>query len=237
MQTRRSPPPCWRSPSRRRCSCFAPSSRPARERRQRAHLPQHRAVPHRRLGHRGRRAGDAGARSPLHDLRGHPQRRPLEDHQRRHDVDRRFPTASAPPPSAPSRIAPSNSQHRLDGHRRPGQCALARTPARASSSRPTPARRWQFMGLPDSHHIARIVIHPTNPDIVYVAAMGHLFSQERGARRVPDDRRRQVLEEGALRQRRRRRDRSRHQPQDAGDPLRGDVRQGSPAVADHRERT
>ena len=58
---------------------------------------------------------------------------------------------------------------------------------------------WQFMGLPDSHHIARIVIHPKNPDIVYVAAMGHLFSQQRGARRVPHDGRRQDLEEGALR--------------------------------------
>lgn len=47
---------------------------------------------------------------------------------------------------------------------------------------------WQFMGLPDSHHIARIVIHPTNPDIVYVAAMGHLFSrnEERGVFRTRD---------------------------------------------------
>jgi photosystem II stability/assembly factor-like uncharacterized protein len=45
---------------------------------------------------------------------------------------------------------------------------------------------WQFMGLPDSHHIARIVIHPTNPDIVFVAAMGHLFSrnEERGVFRT-----------------------------------------------------
>jgi hypothetical protein len=43
-------------------------------------------------------------------------------------------------------------------------------------------RTWQFAGLPDSHHIARIVIHPTNPDIVYIAAIGHLFSrnEERG---------------------------------------------------------
>lgn len=43
-------------------------------------------------------------------------------------------------------------------------------------------KTWQLMGLPDSHHIARIVIHPTNPEIVYVAAMGHLFSrnEERG---------------------------------------------------------
>jgi photosystem II stability/assembly factor-like uncharacterized protein len=44
------------------------------------------------------------------------------------------------------------------------------------------ARTWQNMGLRDSHHISRIAIHPTNPDIVYVAAMGHLFSEnsERG---------------------------------------------------------
>jgi len=47
-------------------------------------------------------------------------------------------------------------------------------------------KTWQVMGLADSHHIARIVIHPTNPDIVYVAAMGHLFSRnaERGVFRT-----------------------------------------------------
>ena len=47
---------------------------------------------------------------------------------------------------------------------------------------------WQFMGLPDSHHIARIVIHPKNPDMVWVAAMGHLFSrnEERGVFRTTD---------------------------------------------------
>jgi photosystem II stability/assembly factor-like uncharacterized protein len=47
---------------------------------------------------------------------------------------------------------------------------------------------WQFMGLADSHHIARIVIHPTNPDIVYVAAIGHLFSknEERGVFKTID---------------------------------------------------
>ena len=47
---------------------------------------------------------------------------------------------------------------------------------------------WQFMGLPDSHHIGRIVIHPKNPDIVYVAAIGHLFSrnEERGVFRTMD---------------------------------------------------
>ncbi len=47
---------------------------------------------------------------------------------------------------------------------------------------------WQFVGLGDSHHIARIVIHPTNPDIVYIAAIGHLFSknEERGVFRTTD---------------------------------------------------
>lgn len=47
-------------------------------------------------------------------------------------------------------------------------------------------KTWQLMGLPDSHHIARIVVHPTNPDIVYVAVMGHLFSrnEERGVFRT-----------------------------------------------------
>ena len=34
-------------------------------------------------------------------------------------------------------------------------------------------RTWQHMGLTDTQTIGRIVVHPTNPDIVYVAASGH----------------------------------------------------------------
>ena len=47
---------------------------------------------------------------------------------------------------------------------------------------------WQSVGLTDSQHIARIVIHPSKPDVVYVAAMGHLFSTntERGVFRTLD---------------------------------------------------
>lgn len=43
-------------------------------------------------------------------------------------------------------------------------------------------RTWKNMGLRDSHHIAKIAIDPANPDIVYVASMGHLYStnNERG---------------------------------------------------------
>jgi photosystem II stability/assembly factor-like uncharacterized protein len=47
-------------------------------------------------------------------------------------------------------------------------------------------KTWKNMGLEDSHHIVRVIIHPKNPDIVYVAAMGHLFSNnaERGVFRT-----------------------------------------------------
>ena len=43
-------------------------------------------------------------------------------------------------------------------------------------------RSWKNIGLKDSRHIARIVVHPKNPDILWVAAIGHLFgpSEERG---------------------------------------------------------
>ena len=44
------------------------------------------------------------------------------------------------------------------------------------------------VGLPDSHHISRIVTHPKNPDIVYVAAQGHLwgYNTERGIYKTTD---------------------------------------------------
>lgn len=47
---------------------------------------------------------------------------------------------------------------------------------------------WQAMGLKDSHHITRIVIHPRDPDLVYAAVMGHLYgpSEERGVYRSTD---------------------------------------------------
>jgi photosystem II stability/assembly factor-like uncharacterized protein len=49
-------------------------------------------------------------------------------------------------------------------------------------------KTWQQMGLSDTQHIARIVVHPTNPEIVYVAAMGHLWStnEERGVFKTMD---------------------------------------------------
>ena len=47
---------------------------------------------------------------------------------------------------------------------------------------------WQHVGLSDSRHIGKIVIHPRNPDHVYVAAFGHAFgpNEERGVFRSLD---------------------------------------------------
>jgi photosystem II stability/assembly factor-like uncharacterized protein len=47
---------------------------------------------------------------------------------------------------------------------------------------------WMNMGLRDSHHVSRIVIHPSKPETVYVGAMGHLYSpsEERGVFRTTD---------------------------------------------------
>ena len=35
---------------------------------------------------------------------------------------------------------------------------------------------WDHRGLADTQHIGRIILHPTDPDIVWVAAMGALYS-------------------------------------------------------------
>jgi photosystem II stability/assembly factor-like uncharacterized protein len=47
---------------------------------------------------------------------------------------------------------------------------------------------WKNVGLIDTRHIARIRIHPTNPDLVYVAAFGHAFgtNSQRGVFRSAD---------------------------------------------------
>ena len=36
-------------------------------------------------------------------------------------------------------------------------------------------KTWKNIGLKDTHHIGRVVIHPANPEIVYVAALGDLW--------------------------------------------------------------
>ncbi|MEE8133687.1 MAG: hypothetical protein V3T56_01440, partial [Gemmatimonadales bacterium] len=49
-------------------------------------------------------------------------------------------------------------------------------------------RTWQHMGLDDTKHISRIRIDPTNNDVVYVGAVGHLWgpNEDRGVFRTTD---------------------------------------------------
>jgi len=49
-------------------------------------------------------------------------------------------------------------------------------------------RSWQHMGLDSTGRIARIVIHPTNPDVVLVCALGRAYGPqpERGVYRTAD---------------------------------------------------
>jgi photosystem II stability/assembly factor-like uncharacterized protein len=50
------------------------------------------------------------------------------------------------------------------------------------------AKTWTHVGLADAQNIARIRVHPANPDVVYVAALGHTYgpNAERGVFRSTD---------------------------------------------------
>ncbi len=49
-------------------------------------------------------------------------------------------------------------------------------------------KTWKRTGLEDSRHIARIRVHPKNPDLVYAAVLGHIFGphEQRGVYRSKD---------------------------------------------------
>ena len=49
-------------------------------------------------------------------------------------------------------------------------------------------RTWRQVGLSDVQQVGRVVVHPTNPDVVFVAGMGHPYgpNDERGVFRTVD---------------------------------------------------
>lgn len=49
-------------------------------------------------------------------------------------------------------------------------------------------KTWKHCGLTDTHHIGRVAVHPTDPDIAYVAALGHFWgpNKERGLFKTAD---------------------------------------------------
>ncbi len=68
-------------------------------------------------------------------------------------------------------------------------CIRGNTSAGHGAWRSTDAgRTWSFIGLPEAGQIGRIVVHPSDPDLVYLAALGHAFGKnpERGVFRSRD---------------------------------------------------
>ena len=49
-------------------------------------------------------------------------------------------------------------------------------------------KTWTHIGLNNTQHIARVLVHPRNPDLVYVAALGHAYgpNPDRGVFRSAD---------------------------------------------------
>ncbi len=59
-------------------------------------------------------------------------------------------------------------------------------------------KTWTHVGLEKTMAIGRIRVHPANPDIVYVAALGDPYGPNAGARRLQVDRRRQDAGQNVL---------------------------------------
>lgn len=49
-------------------------------------------------------------------------------------------------------------------------------------------KTWEYLGLPESHHVGKVELHPSNENIAWVAVTGHLYSpnKERGVYRTED---------------------------------------------------
>ncbi|MFQ3640244.1 MAG: glycosyl hydrolase, partial [Chloracidobacterium sp.] len=87
--------------------------------------------------------------------------------------------ALAVAPSDPNVIYVGMGEHTWRGNMSHGDGVYKSTDA---------GRTWRRVGLGATRHIARIRVHPSNPEVVYVAAMGHGFgpNEERGVYRSTD---------------------------------------------------
>jgi photosystem II stability/assembly factor-like uncharacterized protein len=84
-------------------------------------------------------------------------------------------------------VAPSNSKVVWVGTGE-AYCARSSSSGDGIYKSTDAGRTWTNVGLRDTHHIARLAVHPGDPDTVYVAAMGHLFTAnaERGVFKTSD---------------------------------------------------
>lgn len=49
-------------------------------------------------------------------------------------------------------------------------------------------KTWEHLGLEETHHIGRVILHPSDPNTLWVASLGHLYStnSERGVYKTTD---------------------------------------------------
>ena len=125
---------------------------------------------------------------PQHLLLWRVRRRRLEDHRRRARTGRTCRTASSTPPSVGAlAVAPSDPNVIYAGT---GETSIRINVSHGDGVyKSTDAgKTWTHLGLGDTRHIGKIRIHPHDPDIVYVAALGHAFgpNSERGVFRSTD---------------------------------------------------
>src|SRR5438128_8724192 len=87
--------------------------------------------------------------------------------------------AIAVAPADPSVVYAGTGEETIRGNVSPGGGMWKSTDA---------GKTWIHIGLDDSQHIGRIRVHPSNADLVYVAAMGHAFgpNETRGVYRSRD---------------------------------------------------
>ena len=119
------------------------------------------------LGRGGRQRG-AAARILLRRRR----RRPVEDDRRRASPGSRSPTSTSSASVGAVAVSESNpdvvyigmGETELRGNIMQGDGVYKSTDA---------GKTWKHVGLEKTRQISRIRVHPTNPDIVYVAALGH----------------------------------------------------------------
>jgi len=81
--------------------------------------------------------------------------------------------------SNPDVVYVGMGEHTLRGNTSPGDGMYKSTDA---------GKTWKHIGLEDTYHIGKVIVHPGNPDIVYVAAIGHGFgpNEQRGVFRSRD---------------------------------------------------